>query len=71
MRKGQRSGLNDEVEDLVAVATDDKDQWASLIARALGGLKQRFDLQRLQQDVPAVSYSPDLERTLAREFRAQ
>ena len=56
MRKGQRDSLKNEVRTLVDLATDDKDQWVSLIARALGGLRERFDLQQLQQDVPAVSY---------------
>ena len=56
MRKGQRDSLKNEVRTLVDLATDDKDQWVSLIARALGGLTERFDLQQLQQDVPAVSY---------------
>ena len=55
MRQSQRVGLSEDVRVLVHLATDDKDQWVSLIARALGGLKERFDLQRLQQDVPAVS----------------
>lgn len=55
MRQSQRVGLSEDVRVLVDLATDDKDQWVSLIARALGGLKERFDLQRLQQDVPAVS----------------
>ena len=55
MRKGQRDSLKNEVRTLVDLATDDKDQWVSLIARALGGLRERFDLQQLQQDVPAVA----------------
>ena len=50
MRKGQRVSLKNEVRTLVDLATDDKDQWVSLIARALGGLRERFDLQQLQQD---------------------
>ena len=56
MRKGQRDSLKEEVRTLVDLATNDKDQWVSLIARALIGLRERFDLQQLQQDVPAVSY---------------
>ena len=56
MRKGQLDSLKEEVRTLVDLATNDKDQWVSLIARALIGLRERFDLQQLQQDVPAVSY---------------
>ena len=48
--------MKEEVRTLVDLATNDKDQWVSLIARALIGLRERFDLQQLQQDVPAVSY---------------
>ena len=56
MRLGQRHGLEAEVRSLVDLGSGDKDQWVNLIARALGGLTERFDLQQLQQDVPAVSY---------------
>jgi hypothetical protein len=55
MRQGQRVGLTAEVRSLVDLASGDKDQWVNLIARALGGLTERFDLRQLQQDVPAVS----------------
>ena len=49
--------LREEISCLVDLAVDDKDQWVSLIARALGGLKDRFDLGQLQKDVPAVRSS--------------
>ena len=66
MRQSQRESLHEEVRHLVNLAVDDKDQWASLIARALGGLKERFDLQQLQQDVPAVrSLSPRPPRSVS------
>ena len=54
MRQSQRVSLSEDIRVLVDLAVDDKDQWVSLIARALGGLKERFDLRQLQQDVPAV-----------------
>jgi hypothetical protein len=50
-----------EIRSLVDLGSGDKDQWVNLIARALGGLTERFDLQQLQQDVPAVSV-PSLRR---------
>ena len=53
-RQSQRVSLREEISCLVDLAVDDKDQWVSLIARALGGLKDRFDLGQLQKDVPAV-----------------
>lgn len=55
MRQGQRHRLEAEIRSLVDLGSRDKDQWVNLIARALGGLTDRFDLQQLQQDVPAVS----------------
>jgi hypothetical protein len=58
MRQSQRVSLREDIRVLVDLAVDDKDQWVSLIARALGGLKERFDLRQLQQDVPAVRSSP-------------
>ena len=57
MRQSQRVSLSEDIRVLVDLAVDDKDQWVSLIARALGGLKERFDLRQLQQDVPAVRSS--------------
>ena len=57
MRQGQRHRLEAEVRSLVDLGSGDKDQWVNLIARALGGLTERFDLQQLQQDVPAVSFT--------------
>ena len=56
-RQSQQKTLRAEIRSLVDLAVHDKDQWVSLIARALGGLKERFDLGQLQKDVPAVRSS--------------
>jgi len=53
--KVSKKTLRAEIRSLVDLAVHDKDQWVSLIARALGGLKERFDLGQLQKDVPAVA----------------
>lgn len=56
MRQGQQGqGSEAEIRRLIDLALGDKDQWVNVLARALGGLKERFDLEQIQQDVPAVS----------------
>ena len=70
MRQSQRVSLSEDIRVLVDLAVDDKDQWVSLIARALGGLKERFDLRQLQQDVPAVRSSTSRQRFVSGLRRA-
>ena len=70
MRQSQRVSLSEDIRVLVDLAVDDKDQWVSLIARALGGLKERFDLRQLQQDMPAVRSSTSRQSLVSGLSRA-
>jgi len=54
LRRGADQQLRAESRRLVQMGSSDGDQWVRVIASALGGLTERFDLQQLQQDVPAV-----------------
>ena len=54
MRKGVKA--ENEVRRLVELASSDSDQWVSVIAHALGGLSERFDISQLQRDIPAVRF---------------
>ena len=53
MRRGM-ADLQPSVRKLVDLASRDSDQWVGVIAHALAGVKERFDLYQLQKDVPAV-----------------
>jgi len=54
MRRGL-ADLQPSARRLVDLAAHDSDQWVGVIAHALAGLKERFDLCQLQKDVPAVA----------------